>query len=80
MGAGTDGSVDERTCWTAEKRRRRSKRRSTCARRSPGSQRGLSVTELARQLRQPAPTVHRLLAVLKRRGFVRQDEDTRATA
>lgn len=41
-----------------------------------GVQRGLSVSELARQLRQPAPTVHRLLAVLKRRGFVRQDEDT----
>ena len=27
-------------------------------------------------MRQPAPTVHRLLGVLKRRGFVRQDEDT----
>src|SRR5918995_138779 len=38
--------------------------------------RGLSVTELAKTLRQPAPTVHRLLAVLKRRGFVRQDEET----
>ncbi len=38
--------------------------------------RGLSVTDLARQLRQPAPTVHRLLRVLKRRGFVRQDEET----
>jgi DNA-binding IclR family transcriptional regulator len=41
-----------------------------------GAQRGLSVTELGRALRQPAPTVHRLLAVLKRRGYVRQDEDT----
>lgn len=41
-----------------------------------GAQRGLSVTDLARGLRQPAPTVHRLLAVLKRRGFVRQDEET----
>jgi hypothetical protein len=41
-----------------------------------GVQRGLSVSELARQIRQPAPTVHRLLGVLKRRGFVRQDEDT----
>jgi hypothetical protein len=41
-----------------------------------GVQRGLSVTELARAVKQPAPTVHRLLAVLKRRGFVRQDEDT----
>ncbi len=38
--------------------------------------RGLSVTDLARLLRQPAPTVHRLLGVLKRRGFVRQDEGT----
>ena len=28
----------------------------------------------------PRPTVHRLLAVLKRRGYVRQDEETRATA
>jgi hypothetical protein len=41
-----------------------------------GSQRGLTVTELARSVRQPAPTVHRLLSVLKRRGFVRQDEET----
>jgi hypothetical protein len=41
-----------------------------------GAQRGYSVTELARAVRQPAPTVHRLLAILKRRGFVRQDEDT----
>jgi len=40
------------------------------------SQRGSSVTELARALRQPAPTVHRLLCVLKRRGFVRQDDET----
>ena len=38
--------------------------------------RGMSVTDLARVLRQPAPTVHRLLGVLKRRGFVRQDEET----
>lgn len=41
-----------------------------------GAQRGLSVTELGRALKQPPPTVHRLLAVLKRRGFVSQDEDT----
>ena len=41
-----------------------------------GVQRGLSVSELARHVRQPAPTVHRLLGILKRRGFVRQDEDT----
>ena len=40
------------------------------------SQRGLSVTDLGRALRQPVPTVHRLLAVLKRRGYVRQDEET----
>src|SRR5690606_22860068 len=41
-----------------------------------GAPRGLSVTELARQVRQPPSTVHRLLGVLKRRGFVRQDEET----
>lgn len=38
--------------------------------------RGLSVAELARALSQPAPTVHRLLALLRRRGYVRQDEET----
>ena len=38
--------------------------------------RGASVGELARTLGLPAPTVHRLLAVLKRRGYVRQDEET----
>jgi DNA-binding IclR family transcriptional regulator len=41
-----------------------------------GSERGYTVTELARSLGQPPSTVHRLLAVLRRRGFVRQDEDT----
>src|SRR5688572_2595855 len=41
-----------------------------------GSQRGLTVSELARSLKRPPSTVHRLLAVLKRRGYVRQDEDT----
>lgn len=41
-----------------------------------GVQRGLSVSEVARLVRQPAPTVHRLLGILKRRGFVRQDDDT----
>jgi hypothetical protein len=41
-----------------------------------GAERGATVTELARLVKQPAATVHRLLAVLKRRGFVRQDEDT----
>ncbi len=38
--------------------------------------RGASVGELARTLGLPAPTVHRLLAVLRRRGYVRQDEET----
>jgi len=37
---------------------------------------GMSLTELARLLKQPRPTVHRLLGLLKRRGYVRQDEDT----
>lgn len=37
---------------------------------------GHSVSELARVLKQPPATVHRLLAVLKRRGIVQQDEDT----
>jgi IclR family transcriptional regulator, KDG regulon repressor len=41
-----------------------------------GSERGLTISELARALRQPPSTIHRLLAVLKRRGFVRQDEET----
>ncbi len=41
-----------------------------------GARRGLSVTDLARALKQPASTVHRLLGVLKRRGYVRQDEET----
>jgi hypothetical protein len=40
------------------------------------SPRGLSLRELSRQLRRPAPTVHRLLGVLKRRGYVQQDEET----
>jgi DNA-binding IclR family transcriptional regulator len=38
--------------------------------------RGVSLAELARTLALPAPTVHRLLGVLKRRGYVRQDEET----
>jgi DNA-binding IclR family transcriptional regulator len=41
-----------------------------------GTQRGLTVTQLSRTLRLPAATVHRLLAVLRRRGYVGQDEDT----
>lgn len=38
--------------------------------------RGASVAELARSLQLPPPTVHRLLGVLRRRGYVRQDEET----
>ena len=38
--------------------------------------RGMSLSDLARSLRQPASTVHRLLAVLKKRGYVRQDDET----
>ncbi len=38
--------------------------------------RGSSVAELARVSGLPAPTVHRLLKVLKGRGYVRQDEET----
>ena len=41
-----------------------------------GAKRGLSVTELSRAVNRPVSTVHRLLAVLKRRGYVRQEEDT----
>jgi hypothetical protein len=40
------------------------------------SPRGLSLADLARALNRPPSTVHRLLAVLKRRGYVRQDEET----
>jgi IclR family acetate operon transcriptional repressor len=41
-----------------------------------GADRGLSIKQLAQSARMPAPTVHRLLAVLRRRGYVRQDEET----
>lgn len=41
-----------------------------------GVPREMSLSDLARALRQPASTVHRLLAVLKRRGYVRQDDET----
>ena len=37
---------------------------------------GLSLSELARRLKLPRPTAHRLLSVLRRRGYVRQDEET----
>lgn len=41
-----------------------------------GVPRGMTLSDLARALRQPASTVHRLLGVLKRRGYVRQDDET----
>src|SRR3954467_7140712 len=41
-----------------------------------GVPRGMNLSDLARALRQPASTVHRLLAVLKKRGYVRQDDET----
>jgi DNA-binding IclR family transcriptional regulator len=41
-----------------------------------GAPRGMSVSDLARSLRQPASTVHRLLGVLKKRGYVRQDDES----
>lgn len=41
-----------------------------------GAVSGLSIKQLAQTARMPAPTVHRLLAVLRRRGYVRQDEET----
>lgn len=44
------------------------------------SPRGMSLSDLARALRQPPSTVHRLLTVLRRRGYVRQDEDTQRYA
>jgi hypothetical protein len=37
---------------------------------------GMSLTELARLLKQPRPSIHRLLGLLKRRGYVRQDDET----
>jgi DNA-binding IclR family transcriptional regulator len=44
------------------------------------SPRGMSLSDLARALRQPPSTIHRLLAVLRRRGYVRQDEETQRYA
>jgi hypothetical protein len=41
-----------------------------------GATRGMSLREVSRTVGMPAPTVHRLLNVLKRRGYVRQDEET----
>jgi DNA-binding IclR family transcriptional regulator len=40
------------------------------------SPQGMSLSDLSRALRQPPSTVHRLLGLLKRRGYVRQDDDT----
>lgn len=37
---------------------------------------GMALTEVARAVELPRPSVHRLLAVLKRRGYVRQDDET----
>jgi hypothetical protein len=37
---------------------------------------GMALTEVARAVGLPRPSVHRLLAVLKRRGYVRQDDET----
>ena len=37
---------------------------------------GMSLGELARTLQLPPPTMHRTLTVLRRRGYVRQDEET----
>jgi hypothetical protein len=42
--------------------------------------RGVTLSDLARTLRHPPSTVHRLLAVLKRRGYVRQDDETQRYA
>ena len=41
-----------------------------------GQPRGMSLSDIARSLRQPSSTVHRLLSVLKKRGYVRQDDET----
>lgn len=37
---------------------------------------GMSLSDLSRALKLPRPSVHRLLAVLKRRGYVCQDAET----
>jgi DNA-binding IclR family transcriptional regulator len=41
---------------------------------------GMSLSDLARALKQPRPSVHRLLRVLRRRGYVRQDEESQRYA
>lgn len=45
-----------------------------------GSPQGMSLSDLARAVRQPPSTVHRLLGLLKRRGYVRQDDETQRYA
>jgi hypothetical protein len=45
-----------------------------------GNPLGMSLSDLARALRQPPPTVHRLLKLLKRRGYVRQDDESQRYA
>jgi hypothetical protein len=37
---------------------------------------GLALTDLAKAVRVPVSTAHRLLGILKQRGYVRRDEDT----
>ena len=37
---------------------------------------GMALTDVARAVSLPRPSVHRLLAILKRRGYVRQDEES----
>ena len=37
---------------------------------------GMSLSELSRALKLPRPSVHRLLTVLRRRGYVRQEAET----
>ncbi|HNY68501.1 MAG TPA: helix-turn-helix domain-containing protein, partial [Bacillota bacterium] len=39
-------------------------------------QRELTLTEIARAVNLPVPTVHRLVGVLERRGWLKQDERT----
>ena len=41
-----------------------------------GQPTGLSLSHLARSVDMPPPTVHRLLSILKRRGYVRQNDET----